>query len=935
MNTEANLQQLREQIKILNSQINTLKSITPESFREMEERWQLVLKGTNDGIWDWNLITNDLFVSSRWKEMLGYNDNELPNHFNTWYSLLHPKDQNQVVQTLEDYLAQKIPHYSVKFRLKTKGGSYKWILSRGQAIWDQDGNPLRMAGSHTDISEQKETEESLELEKTLLRSVIDCIPDAIFYKDHRGIYLACNQAFQALLNRADTDIIGATDFDLFDSNQAMTSREQDQQMITQKKSQRTEEWVISSDGSRRLFDTLKTPLFDYGGIVIGSIGISRDITDRKQKEAALHQQAERNRLLSRVARQLIDQNLTAATQYTLEEIGKFTHSDRTYIIHYDGDKSEWIMTDEWFYQGMQSMINKGQHTPVTHFPWFSQQLLAGNCLKINQLTDLPIEAIAERKTFESSPSPTRVVVPMICGGQPLGYLGLNANKDKIWTEEEVSFLRLVGEFLAIAKVRSHAEESLKQAKEEADTANRAKSEFLAGMSHELRTPLNAILGFTQVMNRDPDLSQEQQENISIISRSGEHLLELINDILEMSKIEAGRTTFNPSNFDLYQLLDGLETLLRLKAADKKLQLIFERDINVERYIKTDESKLRQVLLNLLGNALKFTDEGGIILRVKQGSQPNTLFFEVEDTGHGIANSEIDQLFEAFGQTETGRKIQQGTGLGLPISQKFVQLMGGEIKVSSTVGQGSIFGFNINIEKVSEKIVKRNENSPKVIGLAPNQPEYRILVVDDRWESRQLLLKLLQSVGFLVKEASNGQEAFEIWQKWQPNLIWMDMRMPVMDGYETTQRIKKTAQGQATAIIALTASAFAEERQGVLSAGCDDFMRKPFREEILWQKMAKYLGVKYQYETSVEKFPPTLQSKSDNLPQLQQQLQQMSEQWQSKVRQAALECRDDQIMELLDELPADLLEVKQKLQEWGGNYLFDKIIDFMDKVQNFR
>ncbi|MGK7943210.1 MAG: PAS domain S-box protein [Microcystaceae cyanobacterium] len=930
MDTEATLHQLRQQMAVLKDQIKALQAITPQSIYEMEERWQLVLKGTNDGIWDWNLLTNELFVSARWKEMLGYEGDEFPNHFNTWYSLLHPKDKEQVVQTLDDYLAQKIPQYAVKFRLKTKGGSYKWILSRGQAIWDEQGNPLRMAGSHTDISEQKDIEESLELEKTLLRSVIDCIPDAIFYKDHRGIYLACNQAFQSLVNKEDTDIIGATDFDLFEEDKALASREQEQKMIQQKKSQRTEEWMVCSKDHPCLFDTLKTPLFDYSGAVIGSIGISRDITNRKEKESALEKQADRNRLLSRISRQLIDQDLTSATQYTLEQIGEFTQSDRTYIIHSDRIKSEWNMTAEWCRQGIKSIIHDRQNKSVTDFPWFSQQLSAGNCLKINRLTDLPIEAIAERTSFENSPSPTLVVVPIMREGKLLGYLGLNANQDKVWTEEEVSFLRLVGEFIAIAKVRSNAEESLKEAKEEADTANRAKSEFLASMSHELRTPLNAILGFTQVMNRDPDLSKEQQQNVAIINRSGEHLLELINDILEMSKIEAGRTIFNPSNFDLYQLLDSLETLLKLKAEKQELQLIFERSADVERYIKTDEAKLRQVLLNLLGNALKFTTEGGIILRVKQGSQPNTLFFEVEDTGYGIAEGEIDKLFEAFGQTETGRKAQQGTGLGLPISQKFIQLMGGEIKVSSTVGEGTIFSFQICIEKVSEKMIKQEKNFPKVIGLAPNQPNYRILVVDDRWESRQLLLKLLHSVGFQIKEASNGQEALTIWQQWQPHLIWMDIRMPVMDGYEATQRIKQSAQGQATVIIALTASAFAEERQEILSAGCDDFMRKPFREEILWQKMAEHLGVQYQYETSVEESSPTLQSMSDHLPQLHQQLQQMPESWQSQVRQAALECSDDQIILLLAEMPSDLEEVKQIIKAWADDYLFDQIINFMDE-----
>lgn len=929
-NYENLIENLQQQVTDLQTKLQQLEAINPQYFQEMKERWELVLQGTNDGIWDWNLVTNELILSPRWKEMLGYSSEELPSHFNTWKSLLHPKDRDQVIHTLEDYLAQKIPYYAVEFRLKTKGGSYKWILSRGQAKWNQQGKPIRMAGSHTDINQQKEVEESLELEKTLLRSVIDCIPDAIFYKDHRGIYLACNQAFQRLLNKEDSEIIGATDFDLFDEKRANFSHQQDQEMIETKTSQRSEEWVNYSDGSHRLLDTVKTPLFDYQGSVIGSIGIGRDITDRKQKEAALQQQAQRNRLLSRIARQLIDKNLEAAIKYTLQEIGKFTNSDRTYIIHYQFEHKEWTMMAEWCRQGINSVINNVQHTPITDFPWLSQQLLAGNHVKINHLEDLPIDALKERINFENRKSPTLVVVPIMSEGKPLGYLGLDGSKEKFWTEEEVSFLRLVGEFLAIAKIRFNAEESLKKAKEEADTANRAKSEFLASMSHELRTPLNAILGFTQVMNRDRNLSPKQQQNIAIISRSGGHLLELINDILEMSKIEAGRTTFNPKNFDLYQLLDGLETLLRLKAKDKGLQLIFERNPHVERYINTDEAKLRQVLLNLLGNALKFTDEGGIILRVKPGDHPYTLFFEVEDTGNGIAEAEIDQLFEAFGQTESGRKIQQGTGLGLSISQKFVQLMGGEIQVSSIVGRGSIFSFQIKIEKVHKNKINKPNKTPKVIGLEPNQPEYRILVVDDRWESRQLLLTLLKSVGFQVKEAVNGQEALEIWKKWQPHLIWMDMRMPVMDGYETTQRIKKTVQGKATVIIALTASAFAEERQEVLSAGCDDFMRKPFQEEVLWQKIAEHLGVKYRYQTVAKEVSPILNTTTEDINKLRPKLNQMSQQWCSQLYQAALECRDDQIISLLQEMPSDLLEIQTKITQWADNYLFEKILEFLDQ-----
>jgi len=389
------------------------------------------------------------------------------------------------------------------------------------------------------------------------------------------------------------------------------------------------------------------------------------------------------------------------------------------------------------------------------------------------------------------------------------------------------------------------------AKERAESANRAKSSFLANMSHELRTPMSAILGYSQLMQRDTSLSSVQKEYLNTINRSGEHLLALINEVLELSKIEARQITLVEAIFDLHDLFHDLEVMFRVRTEAKGLQLKVTGIDEVPCYIVADENKLRQVLINLMGNAVKYTETGGITVRAAM--EEVHLIVEVEDTGYGIAEDELDKVFQYFEQTESGRKSKTGTGLGLAISREYAHIMGGDITVTSTINKGSTFRFEVAIIDGKESYIKEKVKPRRVVGLKPGQETFRILVAEDTKDSRTLLTKLLETVGFQVREAANGKETLDIFYQWHPGLIWMDIRMPVMDGLEATRHIKKAPHPPV--IVALTAHALEEEKEEILSAGCNDFVRKPFREHDIFDTMAKHLNIQYIYEEEEPVAPP--------------------------------------------------------------------------------
>ncbi|MGI0485186.1 PAS domain S-box protein [Pantanalinema rosaneae CENA516] len=1385
-------------------QIVTAHQHTVAALQESEERWQLALRGNNDGIWDWNVRTTEVFFSSRWKEMLGYADHEIANRLDEWANRVHPDDLESVMQLIQAHFAQTTPFYISEHRVRCKDGSYKWVLDRGQALWDEVGRVIRMTGSYTDITDRKQAEAQLREMSVVLehavsgisrldqqgrysfvnhayasicgyqapemigmtwqqtvhpddtemmiasyqqmqqvgkveieargirangdsfykqlvmiairddqgqfvghhcfmkdisdrkqaevalqqreqefRALVENAPDIIMRLDRQYRYLYINPSVEKHSGIPTTAFLGKTVDDLNPSEAMATLwRTSIDQVFATGEPQAIEFAIPTTTGITYYLSRI-VPEFAADGSVQTILAIARDISDRKHTEEALQISQARFAGILEIANDAIisvdaNQCITLFNQgaekifgYTATEVlgqpldlllpHRFTQhpshiqdfgqsvgkarrmAERGEIFgrRQDGrefpaeasiskleingeviftailrDISErkqvelalresearfqafmnhspaptWI-TDangiilylnqtyfsvfqlpqispigqsildlfpqhiaQQFIANIQTVVQTGKVLEtielapfidgsirdflVYKFPipttagqvlvggiavditdrrkaeealiqseatkqaiieaipdllirmrsdgtyldlmagdasnrlnpnlgcqgshnneilptaaaqmrmYYAQQalqtgnmqvyehelLIQGN-LCYEEVRIVPLRSdevlimvrnITDRKRAEIElkhqkeilqamfdhipvmvalsdqnhqmefinpelqrtlgrslidyqqrdvlaecyPDPTyrQTVLDHIAAadGKWQDFITLTATGQQLhtsWANVRLSNGYLIGIGQNITE-RKQAELELQQAKEAAELANQAKSRFLANMSHELRTPLNVILGFAQLMSHDRSLNAEQQENLQIICRSGDHLLSLINEVLDLSKIEAGHIAIDDSSVNLHTLLDSLQSMFRQRANAKGLQFTLDLAPDLPQTIVTDPSKLRQVLINLLGNAIKFTQQGDITLRVTTGtiatiaagsppsSDPTTewLVFEVEDTGSGIASSDLDSIFDAFVQAPPGKKVTGGTGLGLTISRNLVQLMGGNLTVSSIPSQGSTFRVILPIQLVTDSSPIPELPSLHVVGLASGQPTYRILVVDDQPENRLLLVKLLAQLGMEVQEATNGQEAITRWQTWQPHLTWMDIRMPLVDGYEATRQIRALEQQSrldsqldrqtATKIIALTAQASRSDRSLALAAGCNDYLSKPFQAAELLAKLAEHLGVHYVYAEPTPSHesqspPPSQLPPTQAAPSLVEptspglspatQLAVMPPAWTIAITDAALCCDDITVHRLITQLPTELTDLASILTQLANNFQFEQIL----------
>ncbi len=765
-----------------------------DALKESELKWKYALTGSQDGVWDLNVVTNETFFSSMWKEMLGYTDDEITADGSEWDKRVHPDDKEQTYIDVNKHFAGETEYYRNEHRMLCKDGTYKWTLARGKVIeLTKEGKPLRFIGTQSDITERKQAEEALQKERNKSISILNAIPS--------GVYIVNKECDIEYINPVIAEEFGPINgrkcYSYFHNRTEICPLCKNEKVFAGE----SVRWEWYSFKNDKYYDLFDTPIKNVDGS-ISKFEIFHDITKRKKAEIAVLEQAVRQKALLDSIPAFVyfkDRQLNyLATNKTLIDMLNINAEDLTGKTDYDFFPKEYAD----FYRKCDSQVMESGEP-------------------IYNLEESFINQDGHKRYALTTKIPYRDTKGVIVG--------------------------IVGTSLDITE-RKQAEIALIQAKEDAESANSAKSEFLANMSHEIRTPMNAVIGFSDILASK--VTNKQHKNyLNSIQTAGKSLLTLINDILDLSKIEAGRLDIQYEPVNPQIIFTELQQIFSLKMAEKNLDFIMEIDKSLPLALILDETRLRQILLNLIGNAVKFTDSGYIKLCANKIYRKNSridLILAVEDSGIGIPADQQSLIFESFRQQD-GQSTRKygGTGLGLAITKRLVEMMDGEISVSNNPNKGS--RFEITLRKVEIATVIQDVKQDKHFDLNNITFEKaQVLVVDDIESNRHLIEEYLSQVNLEVLSAENGQNALLFAEEYHPALILMDIKMPEMDGYEATKRLKDNPNTADIPVIALTASVALDEKTKIEARGFDGFLSKPVNISVLLSELSRYL--KYTKKT---------------------------------------------------------------------------------------
>jgi PAS domain S-box-containing protein len=804
--------------------------------RMIKERMELAWAGANDGLWDWDLVNNEVYFSRRWITMLGYEEGErFTNSPDEFFTRIHPEDVERVEQAVDAHF--KDPEhapYGLELRMRCKDGSYKWILSRGKAVLDDFGRPRRMAGSHTDLTHLKENELALQDALALQSTIFDNVAYFLIRTDCEGIITGLNKEAERMLGYREEELVGKhTPALIHDADEtARRAREFSKELgvdiepgfgvytiKTDRHLPNEHEWTyIAKDGRRIPVLLSVSALRDEDERVTGYLGIARDISEMKAAEEALV----RSRNMLNAA-----QRIAKVGSWSLDIPNNHLEwSDEIFRI-FEIDQERFRPSYEGFLEVIhpddRDRVNEAFRTSLDeHTPYSIEHRLL--------MLDGGVKHVVERGETRYDES-----------GDPVHTHG---------TVQDVTELK-------------RAEEELVKAKEVAERANRAKSEFLANMSHEIRTPLNGVIGLIN-LSLKTELDPRQKDYLTKAQNSSNALLHVINDILDYSKIEAGKLTMERVPFSLGKTLKSVEDLFSFKAQEQGVTLNIAADGQIPDMLLGDAMRLSQVLNNLVGNALKFTHEGGVGVQVqplRSDGASCRLSFRVEDSGIGISEAHQQELFKAFTQADSSfSRRYGGTGLGLTISRQLVDMMGGEISVESTPGLGTTFTFTAEFgisETQPQEHTILTSQGDETAGMLKHIRGARILLVEDNLINQTVAEETLDEFGVVIEIANNGQEAVEMVKAHDYDLVFMDLQMPVMDGFEATRIIRTFKSKEELPVVAMTAAVMERDREMTRQVGMNGHLSKPIDMDELTRVMVRWICPGNRVSSAV---------KSANIPQ---------------------------------------------------------------------